>query len=153
MDVIVSAPFSDGGWLNAQTHGHSEPVPLPLAPLLSTGLMALAIFAIVGVVARRVTRPLATLAEHADAFGRGAAAADIPVEGPREVRRLTAAFNHMQERVSRFIADRTRMLAAIGHDLRTPITSLKLRAELLDDEETRDRMVATLDDMQRITEA
>ena len=59
----------------------------------------------------------------------------------------------MQERLGRFIADRTRMLAAIGHDLRTPITSLKLRAELLDDEETRGKMLATLDDMQRMTEA
>ncbi len=77
----------------------------------------------------------------------------LPETGPREVRRMTAAFNRMQDRLARFIADRTRMLAAIGHDLRTPITSLKIRAELLDDEEARGKMVATLDDMQRMTEA
>jgi signal transduction histidine kinase len=59
----------------------------------------------------------------------------------------------MQERLRRFVGDRTRMLAAIGHDLRTPITSLKLRAELLDDEEARTKMLATLDEMQRMSEA
>ena len=59
----------------------------------------------------------------------------------------------MQERLSRFVGDRTRMLAAIGHDLRTPITALKLRAELVDDADNRERMRATLDDMQRMTEA
>ena len=59
----------------------------------------------------------------------------------------------MQERLSRFIADRTRLLAALGHDLRTPITSLRLRAELLDDEEAKQRIVETLDEMQRMVES
>src|SRR6185295_3436581 len=61
--------------------------------------------------------------------------------------------NNMQERLRRFVNDRTRMLAAIGHDLRTPITSLRLRAELLDDEETKSKMLVTLNDMQHMTEA
>jgi signal transduction histidine kinase len=128
-------------------------VPIPWPSLISAGLMAVAILAIVGLIVRRATRPLAALADRVEAFGRGAPSMTLPETGPREVRRLTAAFNRMQERLARFISDRTRMLAAIGHDLRTPITSLKIRTELLDDEESRDKMMATLDEMQRMTEA
>jgi len=152
-DVLASVPFSDGGWLNAQTRIRAEPVPIPWPSLISAGLMAVAILLIVGLIVRRATRPLAALADRVEAFGRGAPSVALPESGPREVRRLTAAFNLMQERLARFIADRTRMLAAIGHDLRTPITSLKIRTERLDDEEARDKMMATLDDMQRMTEA
>ena len=152
-DVLASVPFADGGWINARTRTRAEPVPIPWPSIISAGLMAVAILAIVGLIVRRATRPLAVLADRVEAFGRGAPSMTLPETGPREVRRLTAAFNRMQERLARFISDRTRMLAAIGHDLRTPITSLKIRTELLDDEESRDRMMATLDDMQRMTEA
>jgi signal transduction histidine kinase len=152
-DVLASVPFDDGGWLNAQTRIRAEPVPWPWPSMISAILMAVAILAIVGYTVRRATRPLAALADSVEAFGRGAPTMPLPETGPREVRRLTAAFNRMQDRLARFIADRTRMLAAIGHDLRTPITSLKLRTELLDDEEARAKMMATLDDMQRMTEA
>lgn len=152
-DVLASVPFSDGGWLNAQTRIRAEPVPIPWPSLISSGLMAIAILLIVGLIVRRATRPLAVLADRVGAFGRGAPSVALPETGPREVRRLTAAFNLMQDRLARFIADRTRMLAAIGHDLRTPITSLKIRTELLDDDEARTRMMATLDEMQRMTES
>lgn len=152
-DVLVSIPFTDGGWINAQTRVRAEPVPIPWPSLISAALMAIAILVIVGLIVRRATQPLAALADRVEAFGRGAPSMTLPETGPREVRRLTSSFNLMQERLARFIADRTRMLAAIGHDLRTPITSLKIRAELLDDDEARDKMVATLDDMQRMTEA
>ncbi|HZP18639.1 MAG TPA: ATP-binding protein [Bauldia sp.] len=152
-DVIASVPFSDGGWLNAQTRIRAEPVPFPWPSTIPLAIMAVAVLGIVIVVARRVTRPLTALAGRAEALGRGTAEEPLREEGPEEARRLIGAFNRMQERLRRFVGDRTRMLAAIGHDLRTPITSLKLRAELLDDEEARTRMLATLDEMQRMTEA
>ena len=152
-DVRASVPFDDGTWLNAETRLRAEPVGWPWPTILSTVLTALAIAAVIAFTTRRATRPLAAIAERAEAFGRGATPADLPETGPTEVRRLTAAFNRMQDRLGRFIADRTRMLAAIGHDLRTPITSLKLRAELLDDDEARTKMLATLDDMERMSEA
>jgi signal transduction histidine kinase len=152
-DVIASVPLRDSGWLNAETRIRGGPAPFPWPSAVSAGLMALAILVIIAIIARRVTQPLSALAARAEAFGRGAVSAPLPEAGPDEARRLIAAFNRMQDRLSRFVSDRTRMLAAIGHDLRTPITSLKLRAELLDDEEARAKMLATLDEMQRMSEA
>ena len=82
LDVIVSVPFSDTGWLNAQTAIRASPVPWPWPSMISTAIMALAILVIVGLSARRATRPLVALAETADAFGRGAASQPPPRERP-----------------------------------------------------------------------
>nr|WP_281379136.1 ATP-binding protein [Chthonobacter rhizosphaerae] len=102
---------------------------------------------------RRITRPLRDLARAADRMGRGETVDALPETGPEEVRRTVHAFNAMHDRVRRFVADRTRMLAAISHDLRTPLTSLRLRAEFVDDPDVRDRIVETVDEMSRMTEA
>jgi signal transduction histidine kinase len=152
VNVTISLPFSDRGWLNAQTRIRTGGAPAwPL--LISSLILALVMLGLIIFAARRVTRPLKALAARAEAFGRGDAVAPLPESGPDEARRLIRAFNQMQERLTRFVGDRTRMLAAVGHDLKTPITSLKLRAELVDDEETRTKMLATLDEMQHMTEA
>ena len=152
-DILVSVPFPDSGWLNAQTQISAEPVTWAWASTASTAVMVIAILLIVAIAARRATRPFSAVAAKADALGRGAPEPPLAEQGPDEVRRVTVAFNRMQERLSRFVADRTRMLAAIGHDLRTPITSLKLRAELLEDDEARAKITATLEEMQQMIEA
>ncbi|MGV8841552.1 MAG: HAMP domain-containing protein, partial [Bauldia sp.] len=152
-DILLSVPFADGGWLNAQTEIRAEPVTWAWASTISTAAMALAILAIVAFTARRATKPLRALATRADSLGRGTPEPPLAEVGPDEVRRVTVAFNRMQDRLSRFVSDRTRMLAAIGHDLRTPITSLRLRAEFLDDDENKAKMLATLEEMQRMIEA
>jgi signal transduction histidine kinase len=105
------------------------------------------------IVIRRITKPMAQLAEAADRLGRGEEVEALAENGPSEVKRTTRAFNQMRERLQRFVQDRTRMLAAISHDLRTPITTLRLRAEMLDDEEDRSRILATLDEMEAMAEA
>jgi signal transduction histidine kinase len=87
------------------------------------------------------------LAEAAAAAGQGDRTIRLPEEGPRELRTAAAAFNDMQARIARFDAERMRTLAAVGHDLRTPITSLRIRAEMLDDDDLREPMVRTLDEM------
>ncbi len=102
---------------------------------------------------RRITRPLAGLALAADRFGRGEAVPPLAEQGPLDVQETIRAFNHMRARLERFVQDRTRMLAAISHDLRTPITALRVRAELIDELDTRGKLLATLDEMQGITEA
>jgi signal transduction histidine kinase len=151
--LVVSVPLAAGSWLNVES---TLPPALPSIawlPLLTTLLMALAILAIVALTVRRLTRPLRALADAAERFGRGESVPPLPAAGPIEVRRTTGAFNAMQERLGRFIADRTRLLAAISHDLRTPITSLRLRAEFIDDAETRAKMIETLDELSRMAEA
>lgn len=95
-----------------------------------------------------VSAPLATFARAADRLGRDVQAPQLSEEGPREVRQATAAFNEMQSRIRRFVEDRTRMMAAISHDLRSPITRLRLRTEMFPESETRARMLADLDEME-----
>ena len=102
---------------------------------------------------RRIMRPLKTLTEAAKRVSRGEQVRLPPVRGPDGVREITQAFNDMQENLMRFVQGRTMTLAAIGHDLRTPLTSLRIRAELVEDEALRLAMVRTLDDMQLMLEA
>lgn len=151
--LVVSIELGDGRWLNAR----SVTPPPPAGPARSALLAMLVMGALVIVgtvfVVRRLTAPLRELALAAERLGRGEAVAPLAESGPEEIRRSTAAFNLMQERLRRFVDDRTRMLAAVSHDLRTPITTLRLRAEFVEDEETRTRILATLDEMQRMVEA
>jgi signal transduction histidine kinase len=74
-------------------------------------------------------------------------------EGPQEVRRAAQAFNTMKARLQRYIKDRARILSAISHDLKTPVTRLRLRAEMLEDEPLRDAFVHDLDEMQEMISA
>jgi len=151
-DLTLSIRITDGRWLNVATS--YRPPRIPFIPILVQ--LVLTVFAtglIVGFVIRRVTRPLKELAVSAEKFGRGEDQAPLKPSGPGEVQALTLAFNNMRDRLSRFVKDRTRMLAAISHDLRTPITSLRLRAEFIDDDENREKMIETLDEMAAMTEA
>lgn len=147
----LSLPLADGHWLNGVTR-FPGPDPRSRSPAPVTLILsALAIAAVLWVVLARLLGPLRRLAGAAEALGRGEAQA-LPVTGPSEMRALTAAFNTMQERLQRLVRDRTQMLAALGHDLRSPLTALRLRVEMLDDDEDRARMTASLDEMQDMVE-
>jgi His Kinase A (phospho-acceptor) domain/HAMP domain len=151
--LLVSARLANGAWLNA---GMGVPPPSPrwaLPSLLSMAVMAVSLSLIVIVMVRRITRPMAALATAAESLGRGETVPRLAERGPLDVRQTTRAFNQMNDRLQRFVRDRTRMLAAISHDLRTPITSLRLRAEFIEDEETRAKILETLNEMQRMIEA
>ena len=106
-----------------------------------------------GLLSRRIVRPLGALAIAADRFGRGELVPAAPEDGPREVRRAAAAFNRMQDRIARLLDTQRTMLRAVGHDLRTPITRLRMRADLVADPDERARLVAALDDMTALAEA
>jgi signal transduction histidine kinase len=151
--LAISIELNDGRWLNAR--GVTPPPPAGPARSALLAMLVMGTLVTFGtvIVVRRLTAPLRELALAAERLGRGEAVRPLPETGPAEVRRSTAAFNLMQERLRRFVDDRTRMLAAISHDLRTPITTLRLRAELLDDDEASTRILATLDEMQRMVEA
>ena len=100
------------------------------------------------VAVRWVTGPLSTLATAAEKLGEDINRAPLPESGPLEVRRAARAFNTMQRRLARFIADRTRILTAMSHDLKTPITRLRLRAEMLEDEALRAKFAKDLEEME-----
>jgi signal transduction histidine kinase len=102
---------------------------------------------------RRLTAPVRTLAAAAEALGRDVNAPPLPETGPLEVATAAAAFNTMAARIRRFVQDRTEMLTAIGHDLRTPITRLKLRAEFMEDDEQRRKMLADLEELEAMVSA
>ncbi|MGH8224763.1 MAG: ATP-binding protein, partial [Gammaproteobacteria bacterium] len=95
----------------------------------------------------RVTRPLSMLAKAADSLGRDIRRPPLEESGPTEVRRAAAAFNRMQQRLQRFLDSRLRLLTATSHDLKTPVTRLRLRAELLEDEALREDINRDLDEM------
>jgi len=151
-DLSASIAMPDGQFLNVATS--YRPPPGAFVPLLvQLLLMAVAMVAVVALAVRRIARPLKDLAQAADGLGRGETVSQLRPRGPSEVQRVTVAFNGMQDRLTRFVRDRTRMLAAISHDLRTPITSLRLRAEFIEDDENREKIIQTLDEMAAMAEA
>ncbi|WP_317204684.1 ATP-binding protein [Janthinobacterium sp.] len=129
-----------------------RPAPMPLAawlvPIFLIQLVVLILFMWWAV--RLATRPLAQLAAAADRMGP--AAPPLPEHGPLEVALAAVAFNAMQRRIAEFLAERMQILAAVSHDLRTPITRMRLRADLLDDPLLRDKMLGDLRAMQMLVE-
>ncbi|HEY5637673.1 MAG TPA: ATP-binding protein [Burkholderiales bacterium] len=105
-------------------------------------------FILTAVVVRMVTRPLQRLADAAEALGRDPERPPLTLEGPTEVRGVIEAFNHMQSEVRAYVLERTRLLGAISHDLKTPITRMRLRAEMLPDGAVREKFVRDLEDME-----
>lgn len=111
-----------------------------------------AALALTWLAARHATRPLRALADASEAFGGDQPFATIPEAGPSEVLRAAAAFNRMGKRIEQHLSERVRILAAISHDLQTPITRLRLRAELLDDAAARGKWLADLDAMESLVD-
>lgn len=103
--------------------------------------------------AHTLTAPLSAFARAAESFSLDTDAAPLPEEGPDEVRRVARAFNRMRERITALLRDRVHMLAAIGHDLRTPITRLRLRSEFIEDESQRRQMLRDLDQMRAMLDS
>jgi len=130
-----------------QLAGWPYPLLVDIAVLL-TAVILLSLFAV-----RWVTRPLSVLSAAADELGRDIRRSPVPERGPVEVRRAARAFNEMQTRLVRYVEDRTRLLTAISHDLKTPITRMRLRAELLEDETLKGKLVRDLQDMENMTNA
>lgn len=148
----ISIPLQSGEWLNvAVTQRGFAPPASPLLVQFATMavISALGIILVLG----RLTRPLRELADAATALGHGETSAKLDEKGPTEIVDTVRAFNEMQDRLTTFVHDRVKMLAALGHDLRTPITTLRLRAEFIEDEEIREPILQTLDEMFEMAEA
>lgn len=151
--VIVGMRFPEGNWLKM-----TVPMPPPrpwhsMTFLIAFLLMTLAAAVLTFWAVRRLTAPVVTLARAAEALGRDVNAPPLPEDGPSEIATAAAAFNTMATRIRRFVQDRTFLLTAIGHDLRTPITRLKLRAEFMEDAELRRKMLVDIDELEAMVSA
>jgi signal transduction histidine kinase len=141
--------LADGQWVRITImHGAESDAPaLPGRLILQLLLTLIIVIAVVMMAVRQATRPLQQLAQAADALGHDLDAPPLPEQGSTETRRAAQAFNRMQTRIQRLVRERARALAAVSHDLRTPLTRLRLRAELVDDTPLRNQMSADLDAM------
>lgn len=148
-----SIRLADGQWLLFSTFSDKEPPAWSPRHLLSLLLVGGLIGLLLIWLIRRITHPLKLLARQAEQLGRGERLPPLTESGPDEVRETLAAFNRMQSRLDRFVQDRTQMLAAISHDLRTPLTSLQLRCEFLPEGEDKQRMLQTLGQMEQMLRA
>ncbi|QPF83343.1 HAMP domain-containing protein [Bradyrhizobium genosp. L] len=123
-------------------------------PWMMTVLFAVISVTLLGLwAAWALTAPLSSFVKAAETFSLNGAEAPLPERGPEEIRSLAKALNRMRERITGLIDDRTKMLAAISHDLRTPITRMRLRAEFIEDETHRHRMLRDLDQMRSMLES
>lgn len=149
--ISLSVELADGAWLNARAR-LPGPRPAPLS-VIAAGLLTLVAVGVgAALVARQIGQPLAQLADAAQALGAGQTGVSAPVRGPADLRRAASAFNAMAARLGRQLDRQRHMLWALSHDLRTPITALRLRAELIEDEALRQRLLAPIAEMERMTE-
>ncbi len=149
-DFKVEAPLSDGTWLALEVQEPRRLSRWPTRMLTNLLVMTVVMSVLSFIAVRWVTRPLHRLAGAAEALGRDINRPPLPETGPAEVRRAAKAFNSMQERLARYIRNRTGILTAMSHDLKTPITRLRLRAELLEQADLREKFVRDLTEMEHM---
>ena len=145
---IVQVALSDGAWVTFDTSLAPQATDTPLRLALTLLILLGTVIVLSLVAVRWATRPLAALATAAEDLGKDINRPPLPESGPVEVQRAARAFNTMQRRLSRFISDRTRVFTAMSHDLKTPITRIRLRTEMLDDESVRAKFEKDLDEME-----
>ncbi|WP_244789167.1 sensor histidine kinase [Cupriavidus pauculus] len=148
--VQAHLTLSDGSPLTIDVHPRMTPVAQWLPYVLVLQLLLLIVCCWFAV--RQSIRPLVALADAADALNPNAKAAPLDESGPTEVARAARAFNAMSERIAHFVAERVQILAAISHDLQTPITRMKLRAEMAEDSEEKRKMVNDLAEIQTLVQ-
>jgi signal transduction histidine kinase len=149
--LVVQFPINQREWLYVATilpslllEDSGSPLSKERLISLSVSLLTVMLIGIWGV--RYITRPIRRLGRAAERVGRGEPIM-VPVNGSREEQQTALAFNNMQMRIQRYLNDRERLFASISHDLKTPITRLRLRSELLEDDSTRDAFCRDLEDL------
>lgn len=159
-ELRVQVTLADGHWLTVERRfrpimrtelAQASPSTLSIATAIALGGVLCALLSIIA--ARLISRPLSELSHAAGHVGGSGEAVPVRVSGPREIATLMQAFNRMQDRIRRFNEDRTRMFASMSHDLRTPLTRLRLRIEINEDIPDQKKMLAELDGTNSLIES
>lgn len=151
--MLVSVRLNDGSWANFSSSALGTTQHADWSVLAITLCFAVGIVVVALLLLRWAIRPLRDLAIAAERFSLDQTPQPLAESGPAEVRRAARAYNTMRERIQRLVAERMQALAAVSHDLRTPITRLRLRSELLDDEAARELMDADLREMESMIDS
>jgi len=150
----IGFALPDGTGVTMRLKPDGDRPPFWAGPWMMTLLLAAISVVLLSLwTARALTIPLSSFADAAENFSLSRTLSSLPERGPEEVRRAARALNRMRDRITGLIDDRTKMLAAISHDLRTPITRMRLRSEFIDDQAQRDRMSADLDQMRSMLDS
>ncbi|MDH4149808.1 MAG: ATP-binding protein [Betaproteobacteria bacterium] len=148
LTFVAQVGLQDGTLATFDTRQLPATENWPFRVLLSIGLLLTAVIVVSLIAVRWATRPLKTLADAADELGRNINRPPLAETGPTEVVSAARAFNTMQSRLATYLRERTQVLAAMSHDLKTPITRLRLRAELLEDAQLRTKFGNDLQEME-----
>lgn len=149
--VMLAAQFPDGRWLNMDAMTEKPDLGFWWRVIGAEVLIFALVMLASLLIASRMAGAFQALGAAADEIGRGARTA-IPVEGPEEMRVVARAFNDMSERIHALLAEKDRMLGAVGHDLRTPLAGMRIRAETMEPESERDELVRMIDETSRMLE-
>ena len=147
LGLAVTVALNDGSHLTAYIRDFITEPPPPEAALVYLGSLLLGVSVLTFCAVRLATTPVRRLGTAADQLGLNLHAPPLPEEGPSELRQAAIAFNRMQKRLIETLNERTQIMAAISHDLQTPITRMRLRAELVEDDELQNKFIADLDMM------
>jgi signal transduction histidine kinase len=152
-DYGLAISLSDGSWAMFVAPERSWGLGRGKRALITGGVLIACSLCVAALASRRLARPMESFARQAQRFGTDVNAPPVQATGPLEIRLAGQAFNEMQARVQRYVADRTHMLAAISHDLRAPLTRMRLRGEFIEDEEQQRKLFRDVDEMQAMVNA
>jgi signal transduction histidine kinase len=144
--------LNDGSWVSFSARDHVRKLDLTLFRTLQTLVPAVALVLLASLLIRHTLRPMRDLTRAAETLGKRDFV-DVPLRGPAEVRKVIDAFNDMQHRIMAMIADRTQALAAVGHDFRTPLARLRLRADSVADPSVGLAMEQDIGEMERMIDS
>jgi signal transduction histidine kinase len=148
--MLASLSLPDGSWLNFTVPTPKTNPIWNIRFTLSMVIMFLAVIILSVLAVHYLIRPLSLFSSAARRLGADVDAPPMPESGPTEIREASMAFNEMQARLRNFVQDRTQMIAAISHDLATPIARMRLRTEYVEDKEQYTKMLSDLDDMEKM---
>jgi signal transduction histidine kinase len=150
--IRITIPLNGGRRLITTFLLHAGP-PWPLAFVYGVLVAVLSAAAVAAFAVRRVARPLSQLTSAASMVAHGGEAPRLDEVGPQDMRRAAQAFNAMTDQVRRMLESQRQLLSAVGHDLKTPLTAMRIYTEFIDDDEVRERIERNLEELRALTDA